>query len=87
MATIFRLDKSTLYMCDSCLTDLGPIPGKWEEHSLDECSICGEVDLQAREEMSQWCHDMDQQQWEEEQFASDQEMWEAHIRDPHGVIL
>ena len=74
MATIFRLDKSTLYMCDSCLTDLGPIPGKWEEQSLDECSICGEVDLQAREEMSQWCHDMDQQQWEE-----DERMGNDHI--------
>ena len=74
MATIFRLDKSTLYMCDGCLTDLGPIPGKWEEQSLDECSICGEVDLQAREEMSQWCHDMDQQQWEE-----DERMWMDHI--------
>ena len=87
MATIYRLEQSTLYMCEPCLNSHGPVPGTWKESELDKCSICGEVDLQAQEEMHQWCDDMDQQQWEEEQFASDQEMWEAHIRDPHGVIL
>ena len=87
MAKIYRLDKSTLYLCDPCLDDLGPLPGTWREEPLAECSVCGEIDLQAREEMDAYHHDMSNLQWEEEQFASDQEMWEAHIRDPHGVIL
>ena len=87
MATIFRLDDSSLYLCEDCLDELGPISGKWKETALDECSVCGEVDLQSREEMDAYHHDMSNLQWEEEQFASDQEMWEAHIRDPHGVIL
>ena len=74
MATIFRLDNSTLYMCDTCLVDLGPIPGTWREEPLDKCSICGDVDLQAQEEMHNWCHDQDQQA-----FEQDQRMWEDHI--------
>ena len=87
MAKIYRLEDSTLYLCDTCLDDLGPIPGKWKEEPLAECSVCDEIDLQSREEMDAYHHDMSNLQWEEEQFASDQEMWEAHIRDPHGVIL
>ena len=87
MAKIYRLDDSTLYLCDSCLRDLGPVPGRWMETPLETCSVCGEIDLQSREEMDAYHHDMSNLQWEEEQFASDQEMWEAHIRDPHGVIL
>ena len=87
MATIYRLEDSTLYLCQPCLDDLGPIPGTWKEEPLDKCSVCGEVDLQAQEEMHQYSHDMDQLSYEEDQFASDQEMWEDHIRDPHGVSL
>ena len=87
MARIYRLDDSTLYLCDTCLNDLGPVPGKWNETPLETCSVCGDVDLQSQEEMDAYHHDMSNLQWEEEQFASDQEMWEAHIRDPHGVIL
>jgi len=37
--------------------------------------------------MNAYHHDMSNLQREEEQFAAAQEMWEAHIRDPHGVIL
>ena len=74
MVKIYRCDDTTLYLCDTCLNDLGPVPGTWKEEPLEECSVCGEVDLQAREEMSQWCHDMDQQQWEE-----DERMWNDHI--------
>ena len=73
MATIYRLDDSTLYLCEPCLNSHGPVPGKWREAALDRCSICGENDLQAQEEMHQWCADLDQQ-WEE-----DQRMWEDHI--------
>ena len=88
MATIYRLEDSTLYLCEDCLDELGPIPGKWKEEALDKCSVCGEIDLQAQEEMNQWSHDMDQLSYEEDQFASDQELWEAHIRDPQsGTIL
>ena len=74
MATIYRLDSSTLYMCESCLDDLGPIPGKWQVEPMDKCSICGEIDLQSREEMDAYHHDMSNRQWEE-----DERMWEAHI--------
>ena len=81
MATIYRLEDSTLYLCNNCLDELGPVPGKWKETALDECSVCGEIDLQAQEEMNQYSHDMDNLSYEEEQFASDQEMWEAHISE------
>ena len=64
---IWQLDGSTLLMCDGCLHDLGPIPGKWAEEPLKDCSICGEVDLQSREEMDQFHHDMSNLQWEEDQ--------------------
>ena len=88
MATIYRLEDSTLYLCEDCLNELGPIPGKWKEEALDTCSVCGEIDLQAQEEMNQWSHDMDNLSYEEDQLASDQELWEAHIRDPQsGTIL
>ena len=88
MAKIYRLGDSTLYLCEPCLNDLGPIPGKWKEEPLDECSVCGEVDLQTREEMDAWHHEESNRQWEEDQFAADQELWEAHIRDPQsGTIL
>ena len=87
MATIYRLKDSTLYLCEDCLDELGPIPGQWKEEPLNYCSVCGDEDLQAQEEMHQYSHDMDQLSYEEDQFASDQELWEAHIRDPHGVSL
>ena len=74
MATIYRLDSSTLYMCESCLDYLGPIPGKWQEEPMDKCSICGEIDLQSRKEMDAYHHDMSNRQWEE-----DERMWEDHI--------
>ena len=74
MAKIYRLDKSTLYLCDPCLDDLGPLPGTWREEPLAECSVCGEIDLQSREEMDAYHHDMSNRQWEE-----DQRMWEDHI--------
>ena len=86
MASIYRLGDSTLYLCEDCLDELGPVPGKWKETALDECSVCGEIDLQAQEEMNQYSHDMDNLSYEEDQFAADQEMWEAHIRDPQSGV-
>ena len=71
MASIFRLDNSTLDLCDNCLNDLGPLPGTWREEPLAECSVCGEVDLRTREEMDAYHHDMSNQQWEEEQQEPD----------------
>ena len=68
MARIYRLDDSTLYLCDGCLRDLGPVPGKWNETPLEYCSVCGDVHLQAQEEMNQWSADQDQQSWEEDQM-------------------
>ena len=64
---IWRLEASTLYMCNSCLSDLGPIPGKWNETPLGKCSICGDIDLRAREELDAYHHDMSNLQWEEDQ--------------------
>ena len=49
-------------------------PGVWEEAPLEKCDMCYAVDLQSQEEMQDWCNDMDQQSWEE-----DQKMWEDHI--------
>ena len=43
-------------------------PGVYKEAPLETCDRCFQKDDQAQEEMHQWCHDMDQQQWEEEQF-------------------
>ena len=74
MATIFRLDDSSLYLCEDCLDELGPIPGRWKEIALDECSVCGEIDLQDKEEMDAFHHDMSNRQWEE-----DEQMWQDHI--------
>ena len=74
MARIYRLDDSTLFLCEDCLDSHGPVPGKWKESPLDDCSVCGDNDLQAQEEAHQWCADQDRQTWEE-----DQRMWEDHI--------
>ena len=67
MTKIFRLEDSTLYLCNSCLDELGPVPGKWNETPLEYCSVCDDVDLEAQEEMQQWSADQDQQSWEEDQ--------------------
>ena len=67
MATIYRLDDSTLYLCEPCLDSHGPVPGKWMEAPLETCSVCGEIDLESREERDAYHHDMSNLQWEEEQ--------------------
>ena len=67
MTKIYQLDGSTLYLCNSCLDDLGPIPGTWKETPLETCSVCGEIDLQSREEIDRY------------HYESDQRMWEDHI--------
>lgn len=71
MAQIFRLEKSTLYMCDGCLNDLGPIPGTWQEEPFGTCSICGEIDLLTREEMDEYHNHMSNLQWEYDQPEPD----------------
>ena len=71
MAQIFRLEKSTLSMCDGCLNDLGPIPGTWQEEPFGTCSICGEIDLLTREEMDEYHNHMSNLQWEEDQPEPD----------------
>ena len=58
-------DSKTLILCDSCLDDLGPLPGRWDEEPLAECSVCGEVDLRSREEMDAYHHDMSNLQYED----------------------
>ena len=67
-------EAKTLVLCDSCLNELGPLPGRWDEEPLMECSVCGAIDDQTREEMDAYHHDMSNQQWED-----DQRMWEDHI--------
>ena len=73
MAKIYQLDGSTLYLCDPCLIELGPVPGKWEEAPLETCSVCGDVDLQSREEIDRY------------HYESDQRMWEDHIEIEYGI--
>jgi len=68
MTKIYRLDDSTLYLCNNCLDELGPVPGKWNETPLEYCSVCSNVDLEAQEEMQQWSTEQDQQSWEEDQI-------------------
>jgi len=46
-------------------------PGVYKEAPLETCDRCFQKDDQAQEEMHQWCNDMDQQQWEEEQSPAD----------------
>ncbi len=47
-------------------------PGVWEEAPLEKCDMCYAVDLEAQEEMHQWCAEMDQQSWEEDQMDPSQ---------------
>ena len=42
-------------------------PGVWEEAPLEQCDMCYQKDEEAQEEMHNWCNEMDQQQWEEDQ--------------------
>ena len=75
MPRIYKQSEAkTLILCDSCLDELGPLPGRWDEEPLMECSVCGAIDDQTREEMDASHHDMSNQQWED-----DQRMWEDHI--------
>jgi len=75
MPRIYKQSEAkTLILCDSCLNELGPLPGRWDEEPLMECSVCGAIDDQSREEMDAYHHDMSNQQWED-----DQRMWEDHI--------
>ena len=80
MATIYRLDDSTLYMCESCLNSHGPVPGTWRETPYDTCSVCGEIDLLTREETEEYHNHMNGLQWEE-----DERMWQDHI-DPESYL-
>jgi hypothetical protein len=63
---IFRMSRSTLVLCVDCLKELGPAPGRWDEDPLQECSVCGECDFDAQEEMNN-ISDALQQHWEEDQ--------------------
>ena len=88
------------FYCDSCLNEANEprldwddtiLPGEgnagvWKEAPLEKCDLCYAVDLQSREEMDAYHHDMSNLQWEEDQFAADQELWEAHIRDPQSGV-
>ena len=65
MARIYRLDDSTLYLCNFCLDEFGPVPGKWQETPLETCSVCGDVDLQTQEEMDAYHHHMSNLQYED----------------------
>ena len=57
-------------------------PGVWEEAPLEQCDMCYQKDEEAHEEMHQWCHDMDQQQWEEEYHPNDDPWWSPDERHP-----
>lgn len=60
MSTIYKLvDSKSLVMCEECLDEHGPVAGKWEEAPLEECSICGAQDQDARDEYENWATEMD----------------------------
>jgi len=63
---IFRMSRSTLFLCEDCLEELAPAPGKWDEDPLQDCSVCGATDEDAQEEMNN-ISDALQQHWEEDQ--------------------
>ena len=42
MIPIYKFEESTLYLCEECLDDVGPISVKWVESTEASCSICGE---------------------------------------------
>jgi hypothetical protein len=50
-------------------------PGIYKEAPLETCDRCFQKDEEAQEEMHQWCHDMDQQQWEEEPYNRNDDPW------------
>ena len=64
---IFRMSRSTLFLCEDCLEELAPAPGKWDEDPLRECSVCGAWDPRAQEEMNNISEELSQQHWEEDQ--------------------
>ena len=48
-------------------------PGVYEEAPLETCDRCFQKDEEAHEEMHQWCAEMDQQSWEEDQMDPSQD--------------
>jgi len=65
------------YLCTGCLdAHFGSkmAAGKWDEHALDECSLCGFVNEGARDEYHEWCLMMENEeqrlQWEEQQIEN-----------------
>ena len=64
---IYNQQKSTLFMCETCLDELGPGEGKWVESPLEKCSICGDVDLQTQEELYQWHYENDMMRLQHEE--------------------
>ena len=66
MPRIYKQSEAkTLILCDSCLDELGPLPGRWDEEPLMECSVCGAIDDQSREEMDAYHHHMSNLQYED----------------------
>tara|TARA_B110000196_G_scaffold164214_1_gene141140 strand:- start:1 stop:357 length:357 start_codon:yes stop_codon:yes gene_type:complete len=46
-------------------------PGVYVEAPLETCDRCFQKDDQAHEEMHQWCEELDNQQWEEQEYPID----------------
>ena len=64
MSKIYHLRESkSLVLCEECLDEHGPVAGKWDEEPLKECSICGAVDEDTREEYAEWALESDNQQY------------------------
>ena len=72
MPRIFKQSEAkTLILCDDCLIVFGPLPGRWDEEPLKECSVCGSIVDQTREEVDEYHHHMSNLQWEEDQMEPD----------------
>ena len=74
--TVYKSQKfENTFLCTGCLDgNFGTkmTSGKWDEHALDECTLCGYINEGAREEYHQWCLMMENEeqrlQWEEQQI-------------------
>tara|TARA_B100001750_G_scaffold187276_1_gene156674 strand:+ start:306 stop:542 length:237 start_codon:yes stop_codon:yes gene_type:complete len=76
MAIIYKLiDSKSLVMCEECLDEHGPVAGKWEESPLEECSICGVRDQDARDEYEDWSSEIEQRDYDDS----------GAYGDPYGI--
>ena len=48
-------------------------PGVWVEAPLERCDYCNQIDEEAQEEYENWAEELNQQQWEEDDWCAEQD--------------